>query len=110
MSTAVVEPYNSVLTAHSCMDFVDCSFLVDNEAIYEICHKRLDISRPNYLNLNQLIAQVKTWPLQHSHSLQQVRIKEGIPPFRPKMRDPLPFRLRPYYVKKLLKSAQNRAK
>ncbi len=58
MSTAVVEPYNSVLTAHSSMDAVDCSFLVDNEAIYEICRRRLDVGRPDYADLNRLVAQV----------------------------------------------------
>ncbi|KAI6227799.1 Tubulin alpha chain [Aphelenchoides fujianensis] len=31
---------------------------VDNEAIYDICRKNLDLSRPTYTNLNRLIAQV----------------------------------------------------
>ena len=66
MSTAVVEPYNSILTAHACMDAVDCSFLVDNEAIYEICQRRLDITRPTYQNLNQLISQVQNLPLKYT--------------------------------------------
>ena len=58
ISTAVVEPYNSVFTTHSSMDNVDCSFLVDNEAIYDICTNKLGIDRPNYYSLNQLISQV----------------------------------------------------
>lgn len=32
--------------------------MVDNEAIYEMCRKNLDISRPNFSSLNNLIAQV----------------------------------------------------
>lgn len=32
--------------------------MVDNEAIYDICVKKLGVERPNYLNLNHLIAQV----------------------------------------------------
>lgn len=32
--------------------------MVDNEAIYEICQKNLDVERPNYTNLNRLISQV----------------------------------------------------
>ena len=40
------------------MDHVDCSFLVDNEAIYDICSRKLGVERPNYAGLNQLIAQV----------------------------------------------------
>lgn len=35
--TAIVEPYNSVLTTHYSMDNVDCSFVFDNQAIYDIC-------------------------------------------------------------------------
>ncbi|CAD5206982.1 unnamed protein product [Bursaphelenchus okinawaensis] len=58
ISTAVVEPYNSILTTHTTLEHSDCSFMVDNEAIYEICQRNLNISRPTYTNLNRLIAQV----------------------------------------------------
>ena len=58
ISTAVVEPYNSVLTTHFTFDHSDCAFMVDNEAIYDICRKNLDIERPTYTNLNRLISQV----------------------------------------------------
>lgn len=58
ISTSVVEPYNSILTSHSTMDHSDCAFLVDNEAIYDICRRSLDIDRPTYTNLNRLIAQL----------------------------------------------------
>lgn len=58
ISTAVVEPYNSVLTTHSTLEHSDCAFIVDNEAIYEICQKNLGVGRPNYTSLNRLIAQI----------------------------------------------------
>uniref|UniRef100_A0A915PQQ9 Tubulin alpha chain n=1 Tax=Setaria digitata TaxID=48799 RepID=A0A915PQQ9_9BILA len=58
ISTAMVEPYNSILTTHTTLEHSDCSFLVDNEAIYEICRKNLDIRSPTYTNLNRLIAQI----------------------------------------------------
>ncbi|KAK6342828.1 hypothetical protein TWF718_008211 [Orbilia javanica] len=58
VSTAVVEPYNAVLSTHSTIEHSDCSFLVDNEAVYEICRKSLDVGRPTYEHLNRLIAQV----------------------------------------------------
>ncbi|KAJ3382043.1 Tubulin alpha-3C/D chain [Entophlyctis sp. JEL0112] len=58
LSTAIVEPYNSVLTTHTTLEHADCSFLMDNEAMYEICTRNLDIARPTYKNLNQLVAQV----------------------------------------------------
>lgn len=56
ISTAVVEPYNSILTTHTTLEHSDCAFMVDNEAIYDICRRNLDIERPTYTNLNRLIA------------------------------------------------------
>nr|CAH8864272.1 unnamed protein product [Trichobilharzia regenti] len=53
ISTAVVEPYNSILTTHTTLEHSDCAFMVDNEAIYEICRRNLDIERPSYTNLNR---------------------------------------------------------
>ncbi|KAJ1913160.1 alpha-tubulin [Mycoemilia scoparia] len=58
ISNAVVEPYNSILTTHTTLEHSDCSFMVDNEAIYDICNKRLGIETPSFRNLNRLIAQV----------------------------------------------------
>jgi tubulin alpha len=39
------------------MEHADISFLVDNEALYDVCKKSLGIERPSYINLNRLIAQ-----------------------------------------------------
>uniref|UniRef100_A0A6G4ZUF9 Tubulin/FtsZ GTPase domain-containing protein n=1 Tax=Rhipicephalus microplus TaxID=6941 RepID=A0A6G4ZUF9_RHIMP len=58
VSTAVVEPYNSVLSTHSLLEHTDVAVMLDNEAIYDICRRQLDIERPTYTNLNRLIAQV----------------------------------------------------
>lgn len=58
VSTSVVEPYNSILTTHTTLEHSDCSFMVDNEAIYDICKKNLGIEQPTYKNLNRIIAQV----------------------------------------------------
>ncbi|KAK3755694.1 hypothetical protein QZH41_008935 [Actinostola sp. cb2023] len=58
ISTAVVEPYNSVLTTHTTLEHSDCAFMVDNEAIFDICRRNLDIERPSYTNLNRLIGQI----------------------------------------------------
>uniref|UniRef100_A0A224XC76 Tubulin alpha chain n=1 Tax=Panstrongylus lignarius TaxID=156445 RepID=A0A224XC76_9HEMI len=57
LSTAVVEPYNAVLTTNATMDMTDCVFLVDNEAMYNICQNKLDVDCPGYSNLNRLLAQ-----------------------------------------------------
>ncbi|CAF1579736.1 unnamed protein product, partial [Didymodactylos carnosus] len=58
IATAVVEPYNTLLTTHTTLEHTDCSFIVDNQAIYDICQKSLNIERPYYHNLNRLISQV----------------------------------------------------
>merc|ERR1712079_592331 len=56
ISTCVVEPYNALLTTHWLLDHTEISVLLDNEAIYEICQKNLDIKRPSYDTLNRMIA------------------------------------------------------
>ncbi|KAI1731480.1 trehalase domain-containing protein [Ditylenchus destructor] len=58
ISTSMVEPYNSILTTHTTLEHADCSFLVDNEAIYEICRRNLEIHREKayheQLNVNEI--------------------------------------------------------
>jgi len=58
VSSAVVEPYNSVLSTHGLLEHTDVSFMLDNEAVYSIAQKSLSIEKPNYTNLNRLISQV----------------------------------------------------
>eukprot|EP01069_Polyplicarium_translucidae_P011899 Polyplicarium_translucidae@DN4540_c0_g1_i1.p1 len=58
IATAVVEPYNSVMTTHSLLEHSDVSIVLDNEAIYAICQKNLGIESPEYANLNKLVSQV----------------------------------------------------
>jgi tubulin alpha len=58
LSTCVVEPYNAMLSTHWLLDHTEVSVLLDNEAIYDICKKQLDIDRPSYSDLNIVIAKV----------------------------------------------------
>ena len=58
MANSVVKPYNSVLTTPIILEHSVCSFMVDNEATYDICKRRLNITSPSFTNLNRLIAQV----------------------------------------------------
>jgi tubulin alpha len=58
ISTCVVEPYNALLATHWLLDHTEVSLLLDNEAIYEIVQKKLDIKRPSYDTLNRLISKV----------------------------------------------------
>merc|ERR1712134_41192 len=58
ISTCIVEPYNAMLTTHWLLDHTEVSVVLDNEAIYAICQKQLDIDRPSYADLNMLISKV----------------------------------------------------
>ena len=47
----MVEPYNSVLTTHAAMEHADVTFLVDNDAVFDICKNRLEVERSSYREL-----------------------------------------------------------
>ena len=50
-----MEPYNSVLSTHSLLEHTDVAVMLDNEAVYDICRRSLDIERPTYTNLNRRV-------------------------------------------------------
>merc|ERR1712241_355682 len=58
ISTCIVEPYNAMLSTWGLLDHTEVSVVLDNEAIYAICQKQLDIDRPSYMDLNVVIAKV----------------------------------------------------
>merc|ERR1712026_334435 len=58
LSTCIVEPYNAMLATHWLLDHTEVSVVLDNEAIYAIAQKQLDIKRPSYMQLNMIIAKV----------------------------------------------------
>ena len=58
ISTAVVEPYNCILNVKGSMDHCEIAFCIDNEAVYDVCRRNLDIERPTYTNVNRILAQV----------------------------------------------------
>ncbi|KAK9872616.1 hypothetical protein WA026_018750 [Henosepilachna vigintioctopunctata] len=58
ISPIIVEPYNATLTTHTSIEYEDASFVLDNEAMYDILARNLDVSRPTYTNINRLLGQV----------------------------------------------------
>jgi len=58
VSDTVVEPYNAVLSSHQLLENSDETFIIDNEALYNISHNILKLNQPTYAQLNSLIAQV----------------------------------------------------
>lgn len=57
MSSVVVEPYNTVLCTHSMLENSEVAFMVDNQAMYDLCLRNMNIEKPKFTNLNRLIAQ-----------------------------------------------------
>ncbi|KAI8588131.1 Tubulin beta chain (Beta tubulin) [Geranomyces variabilis] len=58
VSDTVVEPYNATLAIHQLVENSDLSFMIDNEALYDICLRTLKISSPAYSDLNHLVSTV----------------------------------------------------
>jgi len=56
VSDTVVEPYNAVLSSHQLLENSDETFIIDNEALYNISHNVLKQNAPTYANLNYLIS------------------------------------------------------
>jgi len=56
VSDTVVEPYNAVLSSHQLLENSDETFIIDNEALYNISHNILKQTQPTYADLNSLIA------------------------------------------------------
>jgi tubulin alpha len=90
VSTSMVEPYNSILTTHKILEHSDCSFMFDNEAIYDICRNNLSIERPSYINLNHLLGRMVssiTAPLRFGGS-DLTELQTNLVPY-PRIRFPL---------------------
>jgi len=56
VSDTVVEPYNAVLSSHQLLENADETFVIDNEALYNISHNVLKQEAPTYADLNYLIS------------------------------------------------------
>lgn len=58
VSDTVVEPYNATLSIHQLVENADECVILDNEALYDICHRSLKLSNPTFGDLNHLVSQV----------------------------------------------------
>ena len=52
LSDCVREPYNFILSANQLIENADGVFVLDNEALYDICTRTLQIGEPEYRDLN----------------------------------------------------------
>jgi tubulin alpha len=58
VSTAVVQPYSSILATHAMVNHSDCVLMVDNEALCGLCRGVLDIEGRTSTSLNSFIGRV----------------------------------------------------
>lgn len=58
VSDTVVEPYNCTLSIHQLVENADEVMCIDNEALYDICHRTLKLASPSYNDLNHLVSSV----------------------------------------------------
>ena len=56
VSDTVVEPYNCTLSTHQLVECTDQTFVIDNEALYDICFRTLKLATPTYGDLNHLVS------------------------------------------------------
>ncbi|XP_074036420.1 tubulin beta chain isoform X1 [Leptinotarsa decemlineata] len=58
VSDTVVEPYNATMAISSLIETSDETYIIDNEALHDICYRTLKLSNPSYGDLNHLISAV----------------------------------------------------
>lgn len=56
VSEVVVEPYNATLSFHQLVENSDMTFCLDNEALFDICMKTLQVKDPTAADLNKVIS------------------------------------------------------
>ena len=58
VSDVVVEPYNATLAIHQLLENSDETFVIDNEALFNISHNVLKQNQPKYADLNWVVSLV----------------------------------------------------
>ena len=58
VSDTIVEPYNATLSVHKLLENADMVQVIDNEALYDICMRKLKLQKPSYGDLNHLVSSV----------------------------------------------------
>lgn len=56
LSDTVVEPYNTVMSIHHLVENTDETYIIDNEALHDICFRTLKLTAPTLADLNHLIS------------------------------------------------------
>lgn len=54
---SVVESYNSVLTTHPSLEYLDLSIMLDNDSLYSLYERQVDLDSTTFANVNRIVAQ-----------------------------------------------------
>jgi len=57
VSDTITEPYNAVLSMQYLVDEATSTVVLDNEALFDICKRKLKIDKPTYGNINRILAE-----------------------------------------------------
>ena len=57
LANSPIETYNALFSTCSILEHADVCVVLDNEALYDICEKKLDLEKSSYTSLNRIIAQ-----------------------------------------------------
>ncbi|XP_069141628.1 tubulin beta-1 chain-like [Argopecten irradians] len=55
VSEVITEAYNAILSANQLLGNTDETFCIDNEALFDICHRTLRLTAPSYGDLNHIV-------------------------------------------------------
>lgn len=58
LSDTVVEPYNTTLSFQALLEHSNDTFVIDNEALYNIAQRTLRLETPSYEDINKLMVMV----------------------------------------------------
>ena len=58
VSNSVMEPYNTMMSVVKIADYADFCVFIDNEALFDICHRKGTSNDPGFGDLNNLISNV----------------------------------------------------
>ena len=58
LSNCVIDVYNALLSTHWLLDHTELSLVLDNEAIYNLCRKKMKIEQPDHHAMNRLTRKV----------------------------------------------------
>ena len=88
VSDVKVEPYNATLSIPHLINNCDNTFVIDNEAVYNISHNVLKIDKPKYADMNYPIGQVMStattpfrYPTQYEYCGTMKRMYLNLIPF-----------------------------